>query len=225
MAKYVLELHTEDAKYVYDYKTSSDKTLFDFSLVKIAHLYNLAKKRNVFAYIELYKIESLLHEITDSFSKYVSDYSRMVQDKKSNVEVKILSPVLVQRVIDFSNQLIFGLSHLFTIYDKLNEQLMLARDLNAMKDKYTFFNLNTKNKKRIFAALTNIVNTPCKDLPDVSISQYLEQTEDYKQAIQLYGDIDPKALHEALTLNCTPPMKPEEFNKVKARLEVMKRKR
>ena len=222
MAKYVLELHTEDAKYVYDYKTSSDKRLFDFSLVKIAHLYNLAKERNVFAYAELHKVESLLHNVTDNFSKYVGDYSKMIQDKKSNVEFTIMSPVLVQRVIDFSNQLIFGLTHLFTVYDKLNEQLMLARDLNAMKSKYTFFNLNTKNKKQIFAVLTNIVNAPCKDLPDISIAQYLEQSKDYRQAAQLYGDIDPNMLCEALTLNCTPPMKPEEFNKVRAKLELMK---
>jgi hypothetical protein len=215
--KQCIKLKTDDAKYILDKSLGSKRGLFKDAVRKIAMMYKQAADKQAYPYTYLIAIKVDINKTIDHLKKSIHKTEKVIK-RQSNFSSKAVFPTKYKVQLSFSNPIIFGLIEMLQYFDRFICLISYAKNLNAFNHQNSYYNFKNKHKRKIFRLLSQIVRTPLRNLPPVTIENYLNDHPSYLNAISQFGEIKPQALYNALCSSVTPPLSAKELNRIEARL-------
>lgn len=213
-----ISLKSHDAALLFKINFGYKRNLVDAAMYKVALLYNLAKKQNVYAYCELMKLYIAIEKLLQYIQTNINRSRKLVKKKVGTIE-DIDAPVLLGHQLGFSNPIHFGLIQIVEKFDECATLLLLARSSQVFAHQNGFFNVKSKIRKQVFRLLSDIVRLKTKEWPMVNFNHYLTNDDAYTAAKLAYGEISPELLYNAIHSTATPALTPEGLNRITAALK------
>jgi len=218
--KQKISIKTQDTYILFKIKIGQKRTLLDAAMFKVATLYNLAKQRNVYAFIQLMQIHSDIENLLNDIQANIKKSKKLIK-KRVKYLPKVVTPVQEECQFGFSNPIHFGLIQLLQNFDDCVSWLILAKSSNVFAHQNGFYGLKNRIRKRVFRLLSEIIRTNFKKFPQINFNNYFNNDEHYKKAVIDHGKVDPELLYNAINSAVTPLLTPEELNKAIGQLKKM----
>ena len=213
-----ISLKSQDAALLFKINFGHKRNFFDAAMYKVALLYNLAKKQNVYAYCELMKLSIAIEKLLQHIQTNINRSRRLIKKKIGTIE-NIDAPVLIGYQLGFSNPIHFGLIQIVEKLDECATLLLLARSSQVFAHQNGFFNVKSQIRTQVFRLLSDIVRLKTKEWPRVNFNNYLTNDDTYTTAKLAYGEISPELLYHAIHSTVTPALTPEGLNRITAALK------
>ena len=213
-----ISLKSQDAALLFKINFGFKRNLVDAAMHKVALLYNLAKRQNVYAYGELMKLYIAIEKLLQYIQANIHRSRKQVKKKVGSIG-NIDAPILIRYQLGFSNPIHFGLIQIIEKFDECATLLLLAKNSQVFAHQNGFFNVRSKIRKQVFRLLSDIVRIKTKEWPMVNFNHYLTHDEVYTAAQLTYGEISPELLYNAIHSTATPALSAHELNRITARLK------
>lgn len=216
--KQQIKLKTKDSQLLFKIKVGNKRTLVDAVMFKIAILYTLAKRRNIYAFHYLMQIQYNIEKVLTEIQLQIKKSRELLQQRIGDLKT-ISFPTLETRQLGFSNPIHYGIIQTVLLFDESVSWLILARNSNLFTHQNGFYGVKDSIRKKVFQLLSQIIGIKTKDFPNINFNHYLENEEAYQVAKLTLGDLDPQHIYNAIHSAATPSLSPEELNRITAKLK------
>lgn len=218
--KQKVAIKTRDTRVLFKIQGGTKSTLLDTAMYKISTLYNLARQRNVFAFLLLMQIHEDITKVHDDIQANIKRSKKLIKRRvKYLPDVSSLSQSECE--LDFSNPIQLFFIQLIQSFDNCISWFIMARINKVFAHQNGFYNLKGRIKKRIYKLLETLVHIRLKDFPQINFNNFFDNDEHYQKAVETHGEIDPQLLYNAIHSVVTPALTAEELNKATSQLKKM----
>ena len=190
--RYKLSLHSNDATFIASSKVEwlRDNVVLTLVQRKLAKLHALAKYQHVYTCQILVAIDELIDHIQSAFLEEIAKFQSHL-DKQGITGDKLSAKVQFEKDFGFSSRLFFGVLRTLEYFDRLVCLIVATKQAGLFEEKKAAFDLIDRQKKLMNTFLSTIIQIPLKDVPNVSIFEYIKHTRRYDNAALVFGDINP----------------------------------
>lgn len=171
---------------------------------KVIGLVKRAKSQQVYALLVLYQIDQSIQAIIQSFYDEIDKFEGLLERKKHLAGKTFTHKPAYFPEVSFDNGIANSLVELFEVYDRLISQLKTLRTAGCFANDDDYFSNLRRYFKTINHLLSQIMLVSLKDLPSVTFTDAVENTDDYQLSAKIHGEVDFTVLVHALKSNLAP---------------------
>lgn len=216
-----VEIRSPDAKWILEKKLNTNASMVTIAIIKVSKIYELVGNQYLYAYIVLSNLLEKIYKAKTKMLKLVGDFEKLILDNKIDLKSFDID-VLNTYEMHASDPVTVELISMLEIYDRLSCLLIIANRLNVFKKgRHKFFRAVSNNRGRMYTIFLEILNIDLVKLPPVSIMQYLNNEDAYKEASKTMGKVKPAVFFAAFDLDMFPRLPATERNTIIHKLKHM----
>lgn len=214
---YQVVLKTHDAAGLLKTSSHHQRNLFETASFKLALLYRVARRNNVYALLSMYNINSELDDLIAVLKRKIHQSKRATEKKlgyvlKVHVEGQINSQLRCNTILAVKLMLILKL------FDDYVMALVHAKHAHVFEHQNDFYRIKNRMKERVCQLLSKIAAIRSQQYPPITLQHYWANDMSYQEALKIYGEINPQALQHALISPVTPDIVAQDLNQALAKL-------
>ncbi|MCD6056227.1 MAG: hypothetical protein K0R12_1189 [Gammaproteobacteria bacterium] len=218
--RYSLQLRSRDAAYLAQYQAKwlNHRNLLTVAQRKFARLRILARQQQVYVCSIMVAIDELIDEVQSVFLYDIAKYQQHLNQQGLTAD-KLSAPTVFKQEYAFSNRLFFEVLRTFEYFDTVICLIVAAKQAGLFESLSTAFILLDKSKKLMHTFMSTLLQIRLRELPKVTIAEYLKNNYRYQKAASVLGDVNPHHVIKVIQRDLLPGLSVTQANRLLASLE------